>query len=222
MNFIAGVYFYHTLKNVYSPAEIGMIRATFRNGIVERYHTYVNPQTVEQGYAYEAKNRYENVHGLPPPMELSNTPTIGETDYSKIYQNILNMIQIDQNHNYEKTDPFRPCIFTQKKYMEMMESILDQLSQNQWTNQFDLFEIEELFFLVEKFLFRTEKWTKYQNPIETDSHEYSQGISCNLHEQINKTKICALSLVNRWFYMLVKDIYPKMKIPFISNENTFP
>lgn len=134
-------YFYKTHELVYSPAEIAVSKFTIEQGLLKSYHTFVDPQTVQVGYAFEAKDRYERIHRLNPPPDA-----VGESNYDNIFASILDILGIKLTDRYPQGDERRPMVFIRKEDMPMIESILDQLAyDNPWREMFDLFELEVLF-----------------------------------------------------------------------------
>lgn len=99
--------------------------------------------TVELGYAFEAKDNSEKYHRLPPPPNA-----LGERNYEKVYTGILDVLGVRSGQIFGKDDEQRPYIFTRKQDTDMIESILDQLSNQQWTHILDVFELEFLFNLL--------------------------------------------------------------------------
>lgn len=48
-----GNYFYKNKETgVYSPAELAIVKFTFRGGISERFHTHICPGECERGFIY--------------------------------------------------------------------------------------------------------------------------------------------------------------------------
>lgn len=96
--------------------------------------------TVTIGYAFEAKDRSEKVHRLEPPPQA-----MGDTRYERVYNGILNVLNVSPGQTFSKDNTKRPFVFTREEDVEMMESILDQLSDQQWRQTFDVFHLELLF-----------------------------------------------------------------------------
>lgn len=134
-------YFYKNHELDYSPAEIAVSKFNIEKGLLKSYHSFVAPPNVQTGYAFEAKDRYERIHRLPPPPDA-----MGESHYDKIFLSILDILGIKLSDRYEKGDENRPMVFIRNEDMTMMESILDQLAyENPWRKMFDLFDFEILF-----------------------------------------------------------------------------
>lgn len=165
-------YFYKTHELVYSPAEIAVSKFTIEKGLLKSYHTFVDPRVVQTGYAFEAKDRYERIHRLPPPPDA-----MGESHYDKIFDSILDILGIKYTDRYPKGDECRPTIFIRKEDTPMIESILDQLAyDNPWREMFDLFEFETLFNELKNAAEFDMNDTRPKIPISVSSYFIEQGI----------------------------------------------
>lgn len=170
--FIMGNYFYKTHELVYSPAEIAISKFNIEKGLLKSYHTFVNPQVVQVGYAFEAKDRYERIHRLPPPPDA-----MGETHFDKIFASILDILGIKATDRYPKGDEHRPMVFIRKEDMPMIESILDQMAyDNPWRDMFDLFEFEIFFNELKNAAEFDMADTRPRIPISVSTYFIEQGI----------------------------------------------
>lgn len=175
------------------------------------------PGAVAIGYAFEAKDRSEKIHRLPPHPDA-----MGEKDYSKIYQDILDVIDARPNDVFDKNDPRRPCVFTRKQDIEMIESILDQLSDNQWTQVFDVFELELLFNELKNKVEGADEPIRVSvtnGLIEQDRYDATPDISCAFHEEVDKTRHCSLSYVRRWFYLFADHVCEKIDVKLVRGAH---
>lgn len=174
------------------------------------------------GYAFEAKDHSEKVHRLPPPPNAN-----GERDYSKIYSAILNVLDVEPGQVFEKSDKRRPCVFTRKEDMEMIESILDQLSDKQWQQTFDVFEFNLLFQALKNKVLEYDTSATHEPIrltitnafIEQDRYDATPNISCDFHENEDVTRHCALSYVRRWFFLCCDHICVKIGIKPIPGKH---
>lgn len=156
--------------------------------------------TICSGYAFEAKERSEKFHHLPTPPAA-----YGEKRFEVIYDQVLDMLGIKRSDRFPLNDVNRPCVFILKEKIEMIRSILQQLSQVaqvDYNDQFDVFELELLLNEVRN-VFETDD----QLPIsitnaqlERDQFDSVANLSCDFHENEDLTKYCALSYVRRWFF----------------------
>lgn len=179
--------------------------------------TFAFIETVAIGYAYEAKEHSERRHRLPPPPDA-----LGEKNYGTIYTALLNVLGVKPGDQFEKSDRRRPCVFTRKEDTEMIESILDQLSDQQWQQTFDVFEFELLFNeLKNKVDVDTGpiRITLTNAFIEQDRYDATPNISCNFHEDVDATRHCALSYVRRWFFLCADHVCEKIGVKLVPGKH---
>lgn len=232
-------YFYKTNSGDYSPAELAVAKFNFEDGIYKSYHTFINPgiqypcSTIKHkakliynfhisgevaiGYAYEAKLRSEKVHRLPPP-----TNAMGEKNYETIYKAMLDVIEVRPDQRFDKSDDRRPCVFIRKEDTEMIESVLDQLSDQQWKETFDVFELELLFNRLKNKAnddFEPIRISVTNSFIEQDRYDATPNISCDFHENEDATRHCALSYVRRWFFLFCDHVCEKIGIKLIPGKH---
>lgn len=170
--------------------------------------------TVTIGYAYQAKAHSEQTHQLPPPPSHE---TLGQKNYKIVYDGLLKVFDARHGQIFDKDDPKRSFLFTREQDIEMMESILDQLSDRQWRQTFDVFNLELLF---NKLKNKVEldrggdpiRITVTNVFIEQDRYDATPNISCNFHEEKDATRHCSLSYVRRWFYLFADHICEKIGV----------
>lgn len=224
--FIMANYFYKTHDGKYSPAELAMVKFSFENGIEKPYHTFINPGTVTIGYAYEAQAHSAKTHRLPPPSSTKGAQpsATGETNYDNVYSGILNMFNARPGQTFSKDDAKRPFVFTREQDIEMIESILDQLSDQQWRQTFDVFHLELLFNRLKNKVESNHghdelRITVTNAFIEQDRYDATPNISCDFHEKEDATRHCALSYVRRWFYLFADHICLKIGVPLVPGRH---
>lgn len=175
--------------------------------------------TVTLGYAFEAKNRSEKYHRLPPP-----TSAMGEKDYEKVYAGILDVLDARHGQIFDKDDDRRPCVFIQQQDTEMIESILDQLSDKQWSQTFDVFHLELLFNQLKNLVQQQQgeeplRISVTNAFIEQDRYDATPNISCDFHETEDATRHCALSYVRRWFFLFADHICEKIDVKLVAGKH---
>lgn len=176
-------------------------------------------ETVRIGYAFEAKDRSERYHRLTPPPNA-----IGEKRFDRIYAGILDVMGVRSGQTFEKDDPRRPCVFIRKEDVEMIESILDQLSDKQWTETFDIFDLELLFYELKNKVStlhdrQSIPITVTSHFIEKDSYDATPNISCDFHETEDRTRYCALSYVRRWFFLFADHICQSINVKLVAGKH---
>lgn len=139
-------YFYKLSEEPYdySPAEIAIGKFTLEGGALKNFHSFVNPGKCEIGYAWTAKNHSEKIHHLPPPPNA-----LGEREYDKLYDEILDILGIRRDQFFSKDDKQRPRVFVRQQDIKMIKSILKQFAGPiDWKKQFDVCEFEYLFHVM--------------------------------------------------------------------------
>lgn len=155
MFFMMANYFYKLAREPYdySPAEIAIGKFTLEGGPLKQFHSFVNPGYCEMGYAWEAKDHSQKIHHLPTPPDA-----LGEKDFDKLYDRILDILGIRRNQSFSKDDKQRPRIFVRKQDIKVIKSILKQLAGRvNWKEHFDVWEFETLFYVMKNAVERDPK-----------------------------------------------------------------
>lgn len=165
-----------------------------------------------QGYAADAKDHSEKTHRLPPPPDAK-----GDDKYERVYAGILDVIGVRPGETFTRDDKQRPCVFTRKEDVEMVESILDQLSHREWRETFDVFTLELLFYELKREVGKTIgenpfPQTVTNDLIAQDRYDATPNISCDFHKKEDVERHCALSYVKRWVYLLADHICEKIGV----------
>lgn len=93
---------------------------------------------------------------------------------------------------------------------------------------FDLFELDEFFYHLKNKLVEFEcpnageeklRITITNWFIEQDKYYLVPGISCDYHETKDATKYCALSCVNRWYFLFANHICEPLGVPLIAGKH---
>lgn len=207
-----GNFFYRNIDGEYWPAEIGMAKFTFADGLDKknRFQTFVDPgkcsipifvlnYTInlyirigrpQLGYMAEAKDHVERTHRTPVPgMDES----IGDPDMSHVNFGIMNFLK-----KYgERLDNRKPIVFTYTdKYsvndnqVNVLKSFMRLFSSSSSDGgvEIDIFPLEQLFITLRKVL--TEK--NLIEPLPNDSFadiimsrdpfDVVPGVSCKVFE----------------------------------------
>lgn len=164
------------------------------------------------GFAADAKEYSEKTHRLPPPPDAK-----GDDKYERVYAGILDVIGVRPGETFTRDDKQRPCLFTRKEDVEMIESILDQLSQREWRETFDVFTLELLFYELKREVGKTIgenpfPQTVTNDLIAQDRYDTTPNISCDFHKTEDVERHCALSYVKRWVYLLADHICEKIGV----------
>lgn len=217
-------YYYKTHDLLYAPAEIAIGKFTIENGLQKYYHSFINPGVVISGWAADANDYSKSHHRIPPPGMPNE---MGERDYDKVYTGILDILGIDKSKTFEQDDINRPCVYVRKEDIQMIESILDQLSADfQWRKKFNVFDLELLFNELKSTIEIDPDAPNKRYPmsvtsyfIEADPFFLAPDISCHFHEENDVPNHCALSFIRRWFYLFANHLAEKRGVKLIRGKH---
>lgn len=213
--FISGNYFINVDEN-YLPAEVAMVRFSFENGIVNKFHTYVDPEKVPLGYQFDAKDNSEKTHRLPIPPKAK-----GEANYEIILDNMKTFMG----------DP-TPILFTTKENIAMIKSFIQafiDFGNNDDLERYRVYPLHQLFFEIKEMAVKS-------NPVERKSfksihiaeehlrredYAYLAGTACAFHEELDCAKYCALAHVQNWAYIFLDHVCVDLNIDLIPGKH-FP
>lgn len=198
--FIAFNYFCKARNGTYVPAEVGLIKYSMKCGIIAEYHSLINPLVLPLGMKYEAKKFSEETHNLPPPPNAQ-----GEISMSYIYKKIHHFC-----YDFEKNE-VRP-VFTVDNHIPIVDEILKYMASEAGDDIpeiVDVLSLRDVFFNLKNATWNyggcvTEDFPTIhiaQKHIDRDPYEYNSGIGCELHETLDHSKFCSVSLVKRWAFM---------------------
>lgn len=152
---------------------------------------------------------------------------MGLKDYGKVYKEMLDMFGVRPEDTFSKDNSKRPYVFTREQDVEMMESILDQLSDQKWRDTLDVFHLELLFNALKNKVEENRggdpiRITVTNVFIEQDRYDATPDISCDFHEKEDATRHCALSYVRRWFYLFADHICEKIGVKLEAGRHLPP
>lgn len=209
-------YFCQSHDQTYTPAEAAVINFNLENGIIDNYHTLINPISLPLGMAFEAKNHSEDTHKLPIPPEA-----LGETNYGRIYDNLYSFIYDDE------LNAVRP-VFTRDSDVIMVKSILNILAveADKPLDLIDVFPIHEFFYELKKATARLGQ-TMSAFPsnhlakacLERDAYEFHSSLACEKHEDIDSPNCCSLSIVKRWAFTIADNCCLDLNINLVPGQH---
>lgn len=195
--FISFAYFCVTSGGTYIPAEMGLVRYSLKDGVMDKLHMFINPGKLPLGMAYDAKQHSESDHQLPIPPDAK-----GEADNDEIILKMFSFLS-----QQEKMPP----LFTETNDIRMVENILKGiLNQGAMDdNTLLVCPLSELFYQLkratESFGLDIKTFPSVhiaQAIIQKDVYEYTKDISCEFHEDEGNGKYCPLSRCVRWAYII--------------------
>ncbi|XP_058824863.1 protein maelstrom homolog isoform X1 [Topomyia yanbarensis] len=195
--FISFAYFCVTSSGTYIPAEMGLVRYSLKDGVMDKLHMFIDPGKLPLGMAYDAKIHSESDHQLPIPPDA-----MGEKDNDEIILKLFSFLS-----QQEKMPP----LFTETTEIRMVENILKGILNQGSMDENTLLvcPMSELFFhlkrATESFGMDIKTFPSVhiaQAIIQKDVYEYTKDISCEFHEDHGNGKYCPLSKCVRWAYII--------------------
>ncbi|KXJ78325.1 hypothetical protein RP20_CCG004898 [Aedes albopictus] len=195
--FISFAYFCVTSGGTYIPAEMGLVRYSLKDGVMDKLHMFIDPGKLPLGMAYDAKQHSESDHQLPIPPDAK-----GEKDNDEIILKLFSFLS-----QQEKMPP----LFTETNDIRMVENILKGILNQGSMDENTLLvcPLSELFYQLKR---ATESFGMdiktfpsvhiAQAIIQKDVYEYTKDISCEFHEDQGNGKYCPLSRCVRWAYII--------------------
>lgn len=195
--FISFAYFCVTSGGTYIPAEMGLVRYSLKDGVMDKLHMFIDPGKLPLGMAYDAKQHSESDHQLPIPPDA-----MGEKDNDEIILKMFSFLS-----QQEKMPP----LFTETNDIKMVENILKGILNQGAMEETTLLvcPMSELFYQLkratESFGLDIKTFPSVhiaQAIIQKDVYEYTKDISCDVHEEQGNGKYCPLSRCVRWAYII--------------------
>lgn len=195
--FVSFAYFCVTSGGTYIPAEMGLVRYSLKDGVMDKLHMFIDPGKLPLGMAYDAKQHSETDHQLPIPPDAK-----GEKDNDEIILKMFSFLS-----QQEKMPP----LFTETNDIKMVENILKGILNQGSMDENTLLvcPLSELFYQLkratESFGLDIKTFPSVhiaQAIIQKDVYEYTKDISCDFHEEEGNGKYCPLSRCVRWAYII--------------------
>ncbi|XP_060658014.1 protein maelstrom [Drosophila nasuta] len=201
--FAAFNYFDKTKKDgIYTPAEFAACLFSIKSGKISVYSSLINPGQIMFGQSNDAKLHADSTHYLPLPPKA-----LGETDMGKLYINIVQYLrgcQVSDNPN----DPL--IVFTSTELMPVVKGCFRYLASDSDIEDTEIlvYDIQYLFYILKKEVMEIAdlKSTGINKSVTdavfiNDHYEYNSGISCQYHEDNDRCRYCAHSMVSRWAFI---------------------
>nr|B5DR03.1 RecName: Full=Protein maelstrom 1 [Drosophila pseudoobscura pseudoobscura] len=217
--FVSFNYFTKALNgDVYQPAELSACRFSLKGGISSNYSTMINPGHIIFGQTSDAQDHSRTTHKLPLPPNA-----MGEKNLGNLYSDTLKWLSASNDEEDEQYD--HPVIvYTTPELMPVVKSCFRYLAcegdTDKHAKKIIVYDICYLFLTLKKtVLDLVGVPSDHMNIHVTNSFfrrdffEFSSGIACDYHEEVDRTKYCTKSMVLRWGYMISHYICGDLAIP---------
>uniref|UniRef100_A0A182W4I3 HMG box domain-containing protein n=1 Tax=Anopheles minimus TaxID=112268 RepID=A0A182W4I3_9DIPT len=203
-----------TLQCAYIPAELGIVKCSLQSGVMERMHMHIHLDEIPLGAALSVQTHTKATHNLPLPPNALGIP-FGE----EVAQCLLNFLAEEEEI---------PLLFTNDLALPIVEGMLHKLLGHHINDK--ALYVCPLSALFSNLIEATEQHSKIGSTIpdslsaqyilQMDCYEFSEGISCDYHEQQDDSFVyCVLSQVTRWAYIIFKYCCPHMAIEPILGKH---
>ncbi|XP_034477075.1 protein maelstrom-like [Drosophila innubila] len=221
--FAAFNYFVKNNESIYIPAEFAACLYSLKSGKTSTYSSLINPDHLIFGHNSEARDHAESTHQLPLPPNA-----MGESDMSRLYSNILEYLRSCHSDN-----PHGPLVvFTSSELMPVVKGCFRYLScdmDEEDKQNILVYDIQYLFYVLKKEVMEmahlpsnTINKSITDTIFANDFFEYHSGISCQYHEDRDRSKYCTQSMVARWSYILSDHLCGHLAIKLLLGKHLPP
>uniref|UniRef100_A0A182S6Z3 HMG box domain-containing protein n=1 Tax=Anopheles maculatus TaxID=74869 RepID=A0A182S6Z3_9DIPT len=208
-------YFCCTHKGVYIPAELGVVKYSLEFGVMDQLHIHVKAREIPIGYAGPTMDRTNKTHQLPVPPNA-----LGISDFNEIANSVLSFLETDEN---------LPLLFTDAAAVPAVENMLMSIMGTR-ESALKTMHICPLAPLLFRLTQGTARYSERNAPnipsallaqeiLSVDQYGYTQGISCDYHEQQSNGYYCALSRAIRWTYIISTYCCDNLGIKLIPGKH---
>ncbi|XP_033245181.1 protein maelstrom 2-like [Drosophila miranda] len=225
--FVSFNYFTKALTgDIYVPAEFSACRYSLKGGISSNYSTMINPGHIIYGQSRDAQDHSKTTHKLPLPPEA-----FGETNMGKLYIDIFNWLSV--RNEDEKLDHDPVIVYTTPELMPVVKSCFRYLASEAEIDKDErkimVYDIYHLFYTLKKSVLDVAGVTNDQinfhvtnNFFVKDFFEFTEGIACDYHEKIDRSKYCTNSMVKRWGFTFSDYMCADLAIPLQPGKHIPP
>jgi hypothetical protein len=178
------------------------VKFSLAEGVFGNLQMLINPGELPNGTAANASEHSQATHALPLPPRA-----IGETDYSKIFEKMMDFVGVDVG---KKVYSY-PIIFTKSGSMnediKAAKMTIDKICEEAGHNNLSLrvYPIEQLFYRLHKKCVQDSNETAFSSiALATDSlyrNKFEErDIGCDFHKKKDRNPHCSLSKVKAWSY----------------------
>lgn len=214
--FISMEYFCRTNKGTFIPAELGIVKYSLYCGVMDQFHTFINPREIPLGYAYAASQHAQETHKLPLPPDA-----LGVTNFDEI---------ADQLISFLGSDIEKPLLlFTDVDGMPAVENMLQNIFANRASKlgMLNVCPLGQLFFKLKHASMRYDNCNSSTIPsvlmaqqiLAVDRFGHAFGISCDYHEMDSNGCYCPLSRAIRWSYTISSFCCPHLGFELIPGKH---
>lgn len=185
------------------PAELAIVKFSLKEGIIDEFHTRINPGELPLGSAFPALDYSNKYHRMPLPPKCE-----GEKDYEVVLEKIMAFLApVDKLPMFFCAGNVRNDPMPWRKTRKSLEKIiLESREGADSTNDVKVYPLDELLFsLQHKFNPEEACGTVAiaSKMLNGDPYEWSTR-ACEFHELKDSSNSCCLSKARRAAYLIAK------------------
>lgn len=193
--------FYQTDEGVIIPAELYLGVFSLQAGLVQDYHTFVDPGPIPAGYHFKSQELASRTHRIP--LDLVH--------FNSNYEEILTRIQEMLHSVTRECEGGEPVVFCMPAYTSQNSKVLQWLWDRckRRSMPIRMYDLSDLFwgllsatddacgsdYLMTK--------TMAEQILSRDQFVYRAGIPCHYHEEIDIGH-CSQGMGRNWIYVLLE------------------
>ncbi|XP_069058841.1 protein maelstrom homolog isoform X2 [Pleurodeles waltl] len=188
------------------PCEIGSIRYTLSNGILDCFHHFIDPGAIPRGFRFHCQAASDSTHQIPlSGFELASCR------YHSLFRDLCTFV----NPSLRSCQP----IYCKSNEWNRVNWCLDWLATKAgMENKLKLLHVEDL--IVEFYQYKIKEEpskTRIRSLLDVFQWDYSSNTRCKWHEE-NDVLFCALASCKKIAYCISSALAPLYEIP-LSNAH---
>ncbi|MPC18567.1 Protein maelstrom [Portunus trituberculatus] len=194
---VSGSFYLRMDEGCYVPAEISLLKFSFKTGIIREFHAIVEP-FLPVSYRRLAMQHSQATHNLLPKdvtdreeMKLvSRSPT-----------EVANLIKNFLSEDYDKCRP----LYTLHSEVEQVQQMLHSMTGE---DKLKVYSLDMLFQHIHSVLIKKIPLHVSTDVINESLWEYHVGIACKWHidNEQDSVRYCTMSCVKRWVFLMCRHI----------------
>uniref|UniRef100_A0A0P4WB03 Maelstrom domain-containing protein n=1 Tax=Scylla olivacea TaxID=85551 RepID=A0A0P4WB03_SCYOL len=194
---ISGSFYLRMDEGCYVPAEISLLKFSFKTGIIREFHAIVEP-FLPVSYRWLAMKHSRATHNLLPKdgadgekiKQVARSPT-----------QVANRIKNFLSEDYDKCRP----LYTLHSEVEQVQQMLHSMTGE---DRLKVYSLDILFQHIHSVLIRKILLHESTDVITESLWEYHVGIACKWHidNEQDSVRYCTMSCVKRWVFLMCRHI----------------
>lgn len=215
----------HDAANEYIPLEIGIVKFTLLDGVVDKVHKFVDAGPVPVGFASEARQHCESTHQIPFE-DFALATGLDSVSYELIVEEIDAFIQEEELFDSSLGQSgVRPLFAHPNDVREIgliqARSCLATMGRRarnvNFARSLDVLDITKLLYHFYIKFNRQQFYPICVDKMTSSRFDYIAGIGCKFHDD-KDCKFCALAQPTKLAFMLADNLCGLLGIPLTDNH----